>query len=443
MRPRIALQIAIFITLMFEATRGTLAHESHRTILFLDIGESRVNVELQVPLLPLRLALGRTTAPATAEDSLAAAELGSYLQGHLRAVARDSQPFVFKVLSGSVMPKDGEQMFIAHAVLLPPPRTSARWFHLHYDAVLQRVANHSVTVFVRHDLRNAVLGERPVLVGFLHHTSQDLVVDCTTGSLLGGMAAMFLVGVRHLVEGTFHLMFLFMLLLPASLVARAGRWTDAGNETSAGRPLMKIVIAFAIGQSLALFFGAGVALPPRLLEILIAMSILISALHALRPLYSEHEAWIVAGFGLLHGLAFSSALMEFGFDRTTLWQSAVGFNLGILAMLLAVMAVTLPGLVLLSRSSSYRFVRIGGATIGGAVAGGWIMQRGLGLDATMLLRAEITVAQVLVLVFALVMIVAGVAKLGLHQTKQLRARYIRAAAASAAAARAGTSSWSI
>ena len=50
------------------------------------------------------------------------------------------------------------------------------------------------------------------------------------------------------------------------------------------------------------------AIPVRLIEALVAASILVAAVHALRPLFPQRE-WIVAGgFGLIHGLAFSQTL---------------------------------------------------------------------------------------------------------------------------------------
>ncbi|HEV2380751.1 MAG TPA: HupE/UreJ family protein [Terriglobia bacterium] len=45
-----------------------------------------------------------------------------------------------------------------------------------------------------------------------------------------------------------------------------------------------------------------VRVPSRPIEVLIAVSILVSAIHALRPLFPGKEAGIAAFFGLIHGL---------------------------------------------------------------------------------------------------------------------------------------------
>jgi hypothetical protein len=56
--------------------------------------------------------------------------------------------------------------------------------------------------------------------------------------------------------------------------------------------------------------------------------------------------------------------------------SIFGFNLGIELMQLLVVAVTMPWLIILSRSTTiYNYVRIIGATLAGIAAIGWIIER--------------------------------------------------------------------
>ncbi len=87
----------------------------------------------------------------------------------------------------------------------------------------------------------------------------------------------------------------------------------------------------------------------------------------------------IAFFGLIHGLAFATTLGELGLGRSERVASILGFNLGIEAMQLIVVAVTMPSLVLLSRTSSYSVLRIGGALFAGFASLGWIAERLLGV----------------------------------------------------------------
>ena len=53
-----------------------------------------------------------------------------------------------------------------------------------------------------------------------------------------------------------------------------------------------------------------VRLPGAVVESAIALSILVSAVHALVPIFRGREVFIAGGFGLVHGLAFAATLTE-------------------------------------------------------------------------------------------------------------------------------------
>jgi hypothetical protein len=187
---------------------------------------------------------------------------------------------------------------------------------------------------------------------------------------------------RHIAEGTDHLLFLLTLLLPAPLLARGGRWGEPVGLQRSALKVLKLVTAFTVGHSLTLALaGTGVLRVPREpVEVLVAVSILVSAIHAVRPLFPEREPLIAGAFGLVHGLAFASLLTDLGFESGTLAVGLLGFNLGIEAMQVLTIALTLPWLLLLGRARSYVWVRIGGALCSGVAALGWTAQRALGFS---------------------------------------------------------------
>jgi len=196
-----------------------------------------------------------------------------------------------------------------------------------------------------------------------------------------GFASLFRLGMRHIAEGTDHLLFLLVLLLPAPLLASGSRWSGvAGGRRSLFR-ILKIVTAFTIGHSITLALAAWglVRVPSRPIEVLIAVSILVSAIHALRPLLPGKEAGIAAFFGLIHGLAFAATLDQLGLGRWDRVAGILAFNLGIETMQLVVVAVTMPSLVLMSRTRAYGFLRIGGALFAGFASVGWIAERLFGV----------------------------------------------------------------
>ena len=99
-------------------------------------------------------------------------------------------------------------------------------------------------------------------------------------------------------------------------------------------------------------------LPPAPVEVAIAVSILVSAMHALRPLFPGKEAWVAGGFGLIHGAAFASVIAEQSFDAWHRTLAMLGFNGGIEIMQLAVVAAVLPALLLLLLLVFFLFVFI-------------------------------------------------------------------------------------
>src|SRR5882724_6320724 len=192
-----------------------------------------------------------------------------------------------------------------------------------------------------------------------------------------GFASIFRLGMRHIAEGTDHLLFLLALLLPAPLLALGSRWAGFAGVRHSLFQILRVVTAFTVGHSITLALAALglVRVPSRPIEVLIAVSILVSATHAIRPLFPGREAAIAAFFGLIHGSAFATTLGELGLSRWERVASILGFNLGIETMQLIVVAATLPSLVLLSRMRSYWILRIGVALFAGCASVGWIVER--------------------------------------------------------------------
>ncbi len=214
-----------------------------------------------------------------------------------------------------------------------------------------------------------------------NHASPERT-SSTVSALLGsvsGIGSMFRLGIRHIAEGTDHLLFLLALLLPAPLTAFAGRWAGFAGVRRSLLQILRVVTAFTLGHSITLALAAFgvISVPSRPIEVLIAVSILVSAVHALRPLFPGREPAIAAFFGLVHGLAFAATLGQLALGPWQRVTSLLAFNLGIESMQLLVVAVTMPSLILLSRTPAYSALRTGGALCAGIASLGWIAERSL------------------------------------------------------------------
>ena len=195
--------------------------------------------------------------------------------------------------------------------------------------------------------------------------------------ILSGPASMFRLGMHHIATGTDHLLFLLTLLLSAPLVARQGRWAGVRDPRGSLWQIAGVVTAFTLGHCITLAL-AGLSLlsvPGQPIEVLIALSIFVSAAHALRPLFPRREAVVAAFFGLIHGLAFAETLAHLVVGRWERVVDLLGFNLGIEAMQLLVVLATMPILLLLTRTPVFTPLRVVGALAAGLVSLVWIAER--------------------------------------------------------------------
>jgi hypothetical protein len=109
--------------------------------------------------------------------------------------------------------------------------------------------------------------------------------------------------------------------------------------------------------------------------VLIGVSILVSAIHAIKPIFPNKETYIALGFGLIHGLAFANTLHGLSLSIGKMILSILGFNIGIELMQLVVIVAVIPWLILLSRTSFYSTFRVVVAILAGIAAMAWIIER--------------------------------------------------------------------
>lgn len=192
-------------------------------------------------------------------------------------------------------------------------------------------------------------------------------------------------GVWHIWIGFDHILFLVALLLPAVLCREQKRWLAVQRFRLAFMDVFKIVTAFTIAHSITLSLAAlGVlALPSRLIEAAIAASVFLAALNNLFPLVYG-KRWLVAFvFGLIHGFGFASVLADLGLPQDALLVALVGFNLGVEAGQLAIVAVFLPIAYVLRATRFYRNgVLLLGSLLITALAALWFIERAF--DVTLL-----------------------------------------------------------
>ena len=185
-------------------------------------------------------------------------------------------------------------------------------------------------------------------------------------------------GVWHIWIGLDHILFILSLLLPSVFIFRNKEWKAAERFRDTFWDVFKVVTSFTIAHSITLSLAAlsVIALPSRLVESTIALSVVLAALNNLKPVVAERRWAVAFAFGLIHGFGFASVLADLGLPQGTLLLALVGFNLGVEAGQLAIVGVFLPLAYALRGSWFYRrLVFTGGSVAIALVALIWLVER--------------------------------------------------------------------
>jgi hydrogenase/urease accessory protein HupE len=172
-------------------------------------------------------------------------------------------------------------------------------------------------------------------------------------------------GIHHILSGLDHVLFVLGLVLVRGTL----------------RGLLAVITAFTLAHSITLSMTAleiG-SLPPRLVEPLIALSIVAVGAENLvaRTLDLERRIWIAFGFGFFHGFGFAGALAEAGLHRDAVASALGAFNIGVEIGQACIVAVAVPLLrMLANRSPVLASAVTRYASLGIAAAGAlWFVER--------------------------------------------------------------------
>lgn len=375
----------------FSVTLTARAHPSPNSLIFVDVRPDKVLLEVQMPVPELELAFGHGISQNPEKIIVNwESQLKEYLLQHIHAYVSKDRPWqvnVTKLVMDKGLYADNINYYWevnATVELIPYPEETTRSFYLDYDVIMHQVINHAAFVSVRSDweagnLHGNATEAQVQAIGWDNQNNviPPIAISLEKGSWWKGFKSMMLIGMKHIKEGTDHLLFLIVLLLPAMLLTNGKRWGSFGGIKYSLVRLLKIVTAFTIGHSITLLISTVglLTLPSQPIELLIAFSILVSAVHAAYPLFPGKETYIAAGFGLVHGLAFATVLTELKLSAWTLVWSLLGFNVGIELMQLMIICAVIPWLILLSKTPFYKWFRLTGAALSGIAAVGWLVAR--------------------------------------------------------------------
>lgn len=185
-------------------------------------------------------------------------------------------------------------------------------------------------------------------------------------------------GVRHILTGYDHVLFLLCLLLPSVTRRTEKGWRPVDKLSEAIWPVIGIASAFTVAHSITLGLAASklVSLPPAIIEPAIAVTIILAAIDNVWSIFPVPRVVVTFFFGLIHGFGFAGVLSELNLPTSQFVLALLQFNVGLEVGQLIIVFVATTLLFLLRDWKNYQFwvIRVGSASAM-LIAGIWLIER--------------------------------------------------------------------
>jgi hypothetical protein len=375
----LAVAAAFALLLVLVPTQSASAHPAGTTGVFVTVQSDAVDVEMQIQKAGFVAATGYDIDSDQSELDAVAANLETFILNRV-TLADDVSPLEPTVTEAPTFESiNGEDAIVTTVRFADGGRPIQGKVVLDYDFILDVVPSHQVYVALVSDWNNGQIAEGdPEVVGVLGGGVTEITLDRTDQAPLSGFFAVVWLGMLHIAEGTDHLLFLATLLVVTPSIAvrarRGFRWTQPiPLKTTIVRATL-VITSFTAGHlvTLALVSLGLISFPTKPVEILVAVSIIVAAIHAFRPLLPRGELLIAGVFGLVHGTAFATTILDLNLGFTEKLIAILGFNIGVELAQLTAAVLVLPLLIWLSHARAYAGFRnvVAGVAIVAATA--WI-----------------------------------------------------------------------
>lgn len=187
-------------------------------------------------------------------------------------------------------------------------------------------------------------------------------------------------GIHHLLIGWDHLLFLFVLLIPAVYMRKEKTLLAVPKPKAALLEVFWIATSFTLAHSITLTLAALqiISIPARFIESVIALSIAFAALNNLVPMLRVRAIYLAFVFGLIHGFGFANVLVDLPLATSERVLALLSFNIGIeLGQLVFIIAV-FPIALLLRHTQFYKWIIFYiGSLISILIALWWFFERAI------------------------------------------------------------------
>lgn len=400
-------KFGLAITMLASISSFAFGHAKNETYIWLNAQEDHFDGRVELCLVDLRKYLDMdipTEVEAAREDILARApELSEYVTRNFELKTKDGEiiPYEIVKIDLAEAPFFGHfaQIFFKTAVMDVPAEVRVKGTFLfeqdkYSRCLLCTTYNHFTGITHPEAFFHAVYSP----------WNDEQAVDFNKlEKVKMGRKYFIWEGIRHIWIGIDHILFLVTLLLASVLVKRRVgddenpeatemldsavpikpryKWIPVEGFPGAFWNIFKIVTIFTIAHSITLALASLdiITLPSRLVESIIALSIVLVAINNIIPTFRDRTWIILFMFGLFHGMGFASVMQNLPFRMPHLKNLLVCFNVGVELGQMAIVAAVFPVIFLLRKMSWYKpVILIGGSLVMIVVAGYWFVERAMG-----------------------------------------------------------------
>lgn len=356
------------------------AHQDDWSYIWISVFEDRITAEVQLPAEELSEILGM---PLTSERPLTEAEeaaIAAYSREHF-AIGVDQAEFPLKFESIELPYIEvGEYAVVKLRFDTPQPvpdRISIR-----YSAIFHEFPDIRGGFHVQNNYKTGLADNHRQIAHIFGPDRETWNLNLDNPVWTEQFKNFVREGVIHIWIGFDHILFLIGLLL-TSVVVREGRtWIAVPELKSALWQVVAIVTVFTVAHSitLAMALKGWIVLPSRLVESIIALSIIAVVVDNFYSIFGRWKWVVVFAFGLFHGMGFASILETFTTDFNSKLIGLIGFNIGVELGQLAIVLAVFPLLYLVRNMNYQRLLLQPGSAVIGLVAGWWFVSRAFDLN---------------------------------------------------------------
>jgi len=343
-------KLVAVLALVLACIAPAAAHVTSTGLAVVEVNDGKLSYRLTVVAAELDPDIGRILLDATEGNGDAAQQIARAARNHARfSIAGEPCVPGRITIRGSAA---GDTKVVLEMALSCPKAAGTLAIRDDWQKVL---GEHFQTVM------SVRIPDRPSTELAFAETRRDATVELAGGPDSGWLTFIAM-GMEHILGGLDHLLFLLALLAPARSLWRT----------------VQIVTGFTVAHSVTLSLATlGIVdVPPRIVEPLIAASIVWVAVENLVMPAGVGRRWIVAAiFGLAHGLGFAGALTELGLPRDALVRALVGFNIGVEVGQIVFVALVMPIIVSLSRPGRLSRLPQALSVVVAVFGAGWLIER--------------------------------------------------------------------